>query len=73
MAKVNTFECDLPGCKALKKEANHWWVVDADDSTFMAYPMTPDVALNPHSKTYCGQEHAQKAFEDWMQTAKGAK
>lgn len=44
MAQVTTFNCDNPGCKEVKKDCNHWWIVNTKGGVFHLFPLGDHVA-----------------------------
>ena len=68
MTRLATYTCDE--CKAVKKEANHWWLVaqSQDDGQ-------PALVIRPHIENsswegagldFCGIECASRFISRWM-------
>lgn len=63
---ISTVRCAGPGCEAVRREANHWFVVFVDgDGIFICYPYSR-MALIEDRKPVCGQACAQKLFEQYL-------
>jgi hypothetical protein len=71
---VTSIRCAGPNCQAVRKEANHWFLVtlieksEGVDAAFYCRALEPD-DLQPEEKPVCGQACAQKIFEHWLATA----
>lgn len=57
--------CAGPNCDAVRKEANHWFVIDAGRE-FECWLYDPEVGLDDDVLPVCGQQCAQKLFEQWL-------
>jgi hypothetical protein len=55
-------ECDLPGCKRVRSETNHWWAVHVSDGKSISIYWWDYAAQSPaavaQTKHFCGQAHA---------------
>ena len=68
--------CAGPNCGAIRKEANHWFVIKfpgTENKVFHCEPLTDPKNLRPWNKPVCGQSCAQKLFDTWMAKASGGK
>ncbi len=63
---VETVRCAGPGCEAVRRECNHWFVVFLVDAEFHCYPLDVDGELDPAERPVCGQACAQKLFEKFL-------
>jgi len=58
--------CAGPNCAAVRKEVNHWFVVSIVNGRFTAEPFDSWGELGPHDRPACGQQCAQKLFEQYL-------
>lgn len=62
---VTTVRCAGPGCDAVRRDVNHWFVTAEIKGGFHCFPFDY-VMLNNSDKPVCGQQCAQKVFEQWL-------
>ena len=74
MIKSQVISCDGPGCEQLKRETNHWWVMNLVDweqkVARICYVMpwaTAAAAEIAQAKHACSRECAHKLLEAWME------
>ena len=66
MAKVEQITCDICGVK--KGEVNHWLMARIIGSSFLLYPWTDETQLGGSATHHlCGQEHAHKLLDEFLQ------
>lgn len=64
--EVSTVRCAGPGCEAVRRSVNHWYVVFVDSGgTFVCYPYDK-MALVDDRRPVCGSACAQKLFEQFL-------
>ncbi len=61
---ITTVKCAAPGCTSVRREANHWFVISADQR-FICRPYSA-AALRSSDEPACGQACAQKLFERYL-------
>jgi len=71
MGALVTYKCDGEGCESIKKEANHWWLVRAENGSaraayFNARPMSEE-SVDERDLTMCSESCVSKALSRWMQ------
>ena len=59
------FTCD--GCKAVKKETNHWWIVSVSTEVLSLMPWNEDVAAQEGIYHLCGGECVSKFLSARME------
>ena len=64
--------CAGPNCEAVRKEANHWFLItfiaatlDGAEPAFYCRGMVTD-DIQPEEMPACGQQCAQKLFEQYL-------
>ena len=71
MGKLETYQCDSPGCGQIKTKCNHWFITvtstDVKPQWITFYPLQDNENMltqnQPYIKVYCSRECAQKALE----------
>jgi hypothetical protein len=71
MSELRTWKCD--GCGALKKDVNHWWMLQRFIEGAINVLVLPwdekaaaESAASQHTKHACGRECAHKLLDQWM-------
>jgi len=62
---IETVRCAGPGCDAVRKEANHWFLCVDDGDLFFCRKFGKKI--EDEESPVCGQACAQKLFEQWLQ------
>jgi len=62
---VETVRCAGPGCKHVRQEANHWFVVSVWHGQFTCWPFDK-VGLTEEMQPVCGSACAQRLFEQFL-------
>jgi hypothetical protein len=62
---VTAAHCAGPNCLNVRREANHWFVVEVKDGRFSCWPFDK-ICLLEHMKPVCGRECAQRLFEQFL-------
>lgn len=62
---VTTVKCAGPGCDAVRRDVNHWFTTAVIKGGFYCFPFDA-VLLNNSDKPVCGQQCAQKLFEQFL-------
>lgn len=64
---VETVRCAGPGCEAVRRDCNHWFVIVTGEESpaFKCWPFDK-IALMDQAKPVCGQACAQKLFEQFL-------
>ncbi len=74
MSKALTTICDGPGCDAVRRETNHWFVTIDDRIGFAVHPVESfDPDLYDDTVTVsdvCGEGYAVAQLQGWMKKQK---
>ncbi len=60
----NVVHCAGPNCDAVRKDVNHWFLVGFVDGVFCCRAF--DDVMRPEDLPVCGQQCAQRLFEQWL-------
>ena len=62
--------CAGPNCDQMRKDTNHWFVTLVADGAFGCWPFDPKIPIQADEKPVCGQQCAQKLFEQYLSEGK---
>ncbi len=60
----NVVHCAGPGCEQIRRETNHWLLIGFVDGVFCCRAF--DGEMRPEDLPVCGQQCAQRLFEQWL-------
>jgi hypothetical protein len=72
---TEAIHCAGPGCDRVRGEVNRWFVTglteDAQtgEESFYCRPFNASFPIGEEEQPVCGQQCAQKIFEQWLQKA----
>jgi hypothetical protein len=63
---IRTVRCSAPGCEEIRREVNGWFLCYVENGMFLSHPYIPGVALKSNQGVACGQAHAGKLYESYL-------
>jgi hypothetical protein len=72
MGRLNTFICDRPNCREVKKETNNWYMYVTSEDRIAFLPLTSNERLLDVHEAHetvglvCSKECAQKILEAYL-------
>ena len=61
-----TVSCQGPGCSAVRRDCNHWWVVFVVGDVFSTEPYHEGYELQKRDRVVCGDSCAMKLFQEFL-------
>lgn len=71
MSDILVQKCDVPGCKRIKGEANHWYMYFSDGPYFYALRYDDGQSQGHKGNYACGDEHLHLAMSKHFAQVKG--
>ncbi len=69
MGEISQWKCDAPGCEAVRKPENHWWVIKFEAGMLALRPMGDD-PVDPQELTLCGEKCVVNRISTFMSSQK---